>query len=107
MEVQNYNHGFRERGIYYNHSTYCDLIISGLIGIQPESGDELTISPLAPDYWDWFCLDHVKYHGHTLSVVWDRDGSKYGLKPGFSVFVDGKRVGHQANLGSITLHLSQ
>ena len=32
------------------------------------------------------------YHGHRLSVVYDKDGKKYGLGKGVIVFVDGKKV---------------
>jgi hypothetical protein len=81
----------KERGKDYNHSSFCDLVISGLIGIQPSIDQMITIDPLVPsDYWDWFCLDHVKYHKKILTIVWDRDGTKYQKGKGFSVFVDGE-----------------
>jgi hypothetical protein len=81
----------KERGKDYNHSSFCDLIISDLVGIQPSMGNMLTIDPLVPsEYWDWFCLDHVSYHHKILTIVWDRDGSKYHKGKGFSIFVDGK-----------------
>ena len=34
----------------------------------------------------------VMYHGHKLTVVYDKDGSKYKLGKGFTVFVDGKKT---------------
>ena len=81
----------RERGKDYNHSAFCDFIISDLIGIRPSMENSVTIDPLVPEnYWDWFCLDNVKYHNSILTVIWDRDGSKYRKGKGFSVFVDGK-----------------
>ena len=81
----------RERGKDYNHSAFCDFIIGDLVGIVPSMDDVLSIKPLVPaDYWDWFCLDNVKYHGKILSIVWDRDGTKYHKGKGFSLYVDGE-----------------
>ena len=34
----------------------------------------------------------VTYHGHELTVVYDKDGSKYKLGKGVTVFLDGKRT---------------
>ncbi len=90
MEVQGHNHGFRERGIYYNHSTFNDIIITGLVGLRPASGDKIKVNPLIPDNWDWFCLDKVPYKGHTLTILWDKSGKKYGRGKGLQIFVDGK-----------------
>lgn len=84
-----------KRGIHYgedyNHSEFCDIIISDLVGIQPSMGNEIVIDPLIPnDYWEWFCLGKVNYHNKKISVVWDKDGLKYKLMPGFSVYVNGE-----------------
>ncbi len=78
------------RGYAYNHSTYCDIIISDLVGFRPRADAMVEVDPLLPtDQWDWFCLDNVLYHGRILTIVWDRDGSKYGLGSGLKVYVDG------------------
>ena len=54
----------KERGKDYNHSSYCDLIITGLVGLRPRADDVVEVNPLVPDgKWDWFCLDNVPYHG--------------------------------------------
>jgi hypothetical protein len=82
--------GGEERGKDYNHSTFCDLIISGLIGVRPQQGNILVVNPLVPqNEWDYFCLDRVKYHNRMLTVLYDRSGKKYGRGKGFRVFVDG------------------
>ncbi|WP_460639660.1 MGH1-like glycoside hydrolase domain-containing protein [Larkinella harenae] len=82
-----------ERGKDYNHSTFCDLIISGLIGIRAQEGKRLTINPLVPEsVWDYFCLDHVLYHGQTLTVLYDKTGEKYGRGKGFRVLVNQREV---------------
>lgn len=85
--------GDQERSRYYNHSTFNDLVISGLVGLRPAEGNYLEINPLLPDNeWDYFCLDNILYKGHVLTVVWDMDGSRYNLGQGLQLLVDGKQV---------------
>jgi len=80
-----------ERGKDYNHSTYCDLIISGLIGLRPQEDGILTVNPLLPDNtWDYFCMENVMYHGKRISVLYDKTGQKYHKGKGLMLFVDGK-----------------
>jgi len=80
-----------ERGKDYNHSTYCDLIISGLIGIRPQEDGTLTVNPLLPDNtWDYFCLENLKYHGKNITVIYDKTGTKYHKGKGLMIFVNGK-----------------
>jgi hypothetical protein len=77
---------------HYNHSSYNNLVISGLCGIRPSEGDRLIVNPLVDNSIDYFYLDDVRYHGHKLSVIYDRDGSKYNFGTGLTVLVDGKKV---------------
>jgi hypothetical protein len=94
---------FNGRGDHYNHSAYCDLVISGLVGLRPRPDDVVEVSPLLPpDAWDWFCLDNVPYHGHTLTVLWDRKGRKYGKGAGLRVFADSREVARAATLERVT-----
>ncbi len=79
------------RSSHYNHSSYCDLIITGLCGLRPAEGNRLVINPIIDNTIKYFCLDGVLYHGHSLSVVYDSDGKKYNLGKGLTVFVDGKK----------------
>lgn len=91
--------GDQERSRYYNHSTFNDLIITGLVGLRPRADDTLEVNPLLPEgKWNWFCLDNVLYHGKIVTVVWDKDGVKYKKGKGLSVFVDGKKVASGLNL---------
>ena len=93
----------KERGRHYNHSTFCDLIISGLVGVHPRDDDSVDVRPLVPpNAWEWFCLDNVRYHGRLLTIVWDRTGERFGKGAGLTVFVDGKAVA-RAN-GLVNLH---
>jgi len=99
-----------KRGIHfgadYNHSEFCDIIISDLVGIQTSMDDELIIDPLIPQgHWDWFCLDQVNYHNHTISVVWDKEGAKYGLARGFSIYVDGELKHHSKDIQKVEISI--
>jgi F5/8 type C domain len=76
----------------YNHSTFNDLVLSGLLGIRPQLTDTLVINPLVPDSWNYFAVENVAYHGRNISIVWDRDGSHYQQGAGFRVYIDGNVV---------------
>ncbi|MGN6642586.1 MAG: MGH1-like glycoside hydrolase domain-containing protein, partial [Verrucomicrobiota bacterium] len=90
---------------HYFHSGYTDLIITGLMGVKPRADDVLEVDPLAPADWPWFALDDVSYHGHRVSLIWDRDGKRYGQGKGLQLLVDGKRVASSAKLGKLTAKL--
>ena len=99
--------GDQERSRYYNHSTWNDLIITGLCGLRPRQDNTIVVNPLLPkvpkEKWDYFCLDNVLYHGHNLTIVWDKDGSHYHAGKGLRVYVDGKLAGQRASLGRLTI----
>lgn len=87
---------------HYFHSGFCDLVITGLIGLQPRRDDVVELLPLAPATWDYFALDDVAYHGRRLSIVWDRTGKRFGQGKGFMLFVDGQRAAARADLGPLS-----
>ena len=68
--------GGYERGKDYNHSTFCDLIIGGLVGVDT-SCETLKVNPIIPSSWNWFKLDNLTYRGKTYTVIFDRDGTKF------------------------------
>ena len=82
----------RERGKDYNHSVFCDLVISGLCGLVPQDDGKIVVCPLAPANWDWWCVEGIRYHGHELSIFFDRRGTRYGKGKGLVVLQDGVRV---------------
>ena len=85
--------GDRERSRYYNHSTFNDLIITGLVGLRPRIDNKIEVNPLIPqDKWDWFCLDNVLYHGDIITILWDKTGAKYNKGQGFKVFRNGQVI---------------
>ena len=95
--------GRQERSRYYNHSTFADLVITGVVGLRPRADDVVDIHPLLPaGGWDWFCLDEVKYHGHTLTILWDKHGSRYQRGSGLFVFADGKQIARADKLERVT-----
>ncbi|HRG83483.1 MAG TPA: glycoside hydrolase, partial [Chitinophagaceae bacterium] len=98
--------GDEERSRYYNHSTFNDLIITGLVGLRPASGNTIVINPLLPDNkWDWFCLDNVLYHGKIITIIWDKTGTRYKKGKGFQLWVNGKKMASAEKLQKLTATL--
>jgi hypothetical protein len=99
--------GGKDRGKDYNHSTFADLVINGLIGLRPRSSDgRLVVHPLVPPHtWAYFCLDRVRYHRRWLTVVWDATGEKYGRGRGLMVFSDGVLVASSPTLKALKVTL--
>ena len=94
------------RGNYYNHSGFADPLITGMIGLRPQAGDEVVLHPLLPEgEWSYFALDGLPYHGHLLTVVYDVDGKKYGVGAGLTLFVDGKKLASRKTLGPLEAKL--
>ena len=90
------------RGAQYLHSTYADLIVTGLAGLRPRPDSTVEVNPLLPpETWDWFCLDAVPYHGHLLSIVWDKTGKKYNRGKGLTLWADGVRIAARPALGPL------
>ena len=78
---------------HYLHSSFNNLLISGLCGIRPSASDTLIINPLVDSSITYFYLDDVRYHGHKLSVLYDKNGTKYNSGKGITVFIDEKKIG--------------
>ncbi|WP_225440345.1 MGH1-like glycoside hydrolase domain-containing protein [Amycolatopsis eburnea] len=91
----------------YNHSTYNDLVLSGLIGLRPQSDSTLRVQPLTPSTWDHFAAENVPYHGHDVTVLWDRDGKHYGQGAGMRLYVDGRLVQRSTTLRATTIDVGR
>ena len=79
--------------IYHNIlGNYTYLFIEDMAGIQPRSDEKIELSPIGFSY-DHFMVNNVRYHGHDLTVVWDKpdDGKTwYNECPeGYSLYIDG------------------
>lgn len=94
--------GDNERSSFYNHSGFCDLVISDLVGLKPREDNVLEVAPLIPaGSWDWFCLDRVLYHGHAVTILWDKTGKHYGKGKGLQIWVDGKNMIQSSTLKAV------
>jgi len=92
-----------ERGKDYNHSTFCDLVITGIVGLRPRADNVVEVNPLVPaETWDHFCLDNILYHGRSLTILWDKTGEKYGKGKGLRVFADGRQIATKEALERVT-----
>jgi F5/8 type C domain len=87
----------------YNHSTFNDLVLSGLIGIRPQINNTLAVHPLVPASWDYFAVENVAYHGRNISILWDRDGSHYQQGAGFRIYIDGNLVLRKSTVQSVVI----
>ena len=76
------------------------------VGLRPREDDILEVFPLLPaGTWPWFCLDGASYRGRNVSILWDKDGKKYGLGPGLQVWIDGRRVARSDRLERLLVPL--
>ena len=77
-----------------------------LIGLRPRADNIVEIHPLIPaGKWDWFGLDGVAYHGHLLTILFDKVGTKYGKGKGLRILADGKQIGMSETLARLTAEL--
>ena len=88
----------KDRGRHYNHSTFIDLVITGICGITPCLDDRLVIRPLGTGL-EHFTLENVRYHGHILAVRWKKGD-------GLRVTVDGAREFFSADGQDVCLVLA-
>ena len=80
----------RDRGTHYFHSTFNDLVLSGVVGLRAHD-THLEVSPLT--LLPWFCATGVRLRGVDFSVVWDAYGTRYRHGKGLHVWRDGRSVG--------------
>ena len=80
----------RNRGTHYFHSSFNDLVLSGVVGLRPHAS-HLELSPLS--LLPWFCAREVRLRGALVSVVWDAYGTRSAHGKGLHVWWDGKPVG--------------
>lgn len=98
-------HDVKGHSEHYYHSSYIDLVIADLIGIKPQASDSILVSPLTPKEWDYFVLEDVAYHGHTLTILWDKTGERYHQGPGFRIMADGKTIARAEQVQPLKAYL--
>jgi F5/8 type C domain/Trehalase len=97
----NFNHSE-----HYFHSGYIDLIITGLMGLRPTDANQVDVDPIFPETWDYCAIDRVPYHGHLISIIWDKNGSHYHRGAGLTIQADGKTVAHSKTLRRLSAPIS-
>ena len=96
----------KNMGDDYNHSTYIDLVLSGLLGIRPQEDGSIHIRPLLSPMVSGFAVDHVNIRGKILTLVWDRDGTTYDtVDQGLTVLIDGVKVSHSSTIELLEIPL--
>ena len=85
-------HDMYNRSEHYFHSSFNDLIITGLFGVIPQDDNSIKLSPLIPESWDYCLLDDLSYKGRKLTILWDKNGNRYQKGKGFKVFYSGKLI---------------
>ena len=71
--------GGKDRGKDYNHSTFCDIVIKGLVGVDEENG-KLTVRPHIPESWNYLKLENLSFRGKKYDITYDKHGDIYGIK---------------------------
>jgi hypothetical protein len=112
-------------GYWYNHATFNDLVLSGVVGLQPSApagvGDTvnatLTVNPLVPaGALHYFAADGVRVHNRVVTVLYDDGTSVYGgryhgkdnnvtYSTGLTVLLDGEVAAFAPKLQKITVQL--
>ena len=64
--------GGYERGKDYNHSTFCDLVISGLAGVGVRDG-KLTVNPVLSDDIEYFTLNNLKVLDKEYEISYTKE----------------------------------
>lgn len=98
------NNSLKDRGIWYNHSTFIDLILSVLWGFRSGGPKSFSINPQAAGI-NYMVVDNLRYQGKDLALVWDKDGSKYKFGKGLHVLAGGKVVASSVAMGKLVVDL--
>ncbi|WP_406080861.1 discoidin domain-containing protein [Micromonospora sp. NBC_00858] len=77
------------------------IFVEDMAGLQPRSDDKIELSPITFGY-EHFMANNLRYHGQDVTIVWDPDGSKYGLGAGYSLFLNGEKKVSTDKVGKFT-----
>eukprot|EP01047_Picozoa_sp_COSAG01_P070440 COSAG01_NODE_10676_length_2107_cov_4.714143_1_plen_94_part_00 len=89
-----------------NHATFMDLVLSGVVGLQPKPNGTLLVNPLVPAAsLPWWAADGVSLHGKVVTVVFDASGTHYHRGAGLQVMVDGATVASSPTLMPLMVQL--
>lgn len=79
-----------ERGKDYNHSTFCDLVISYLTGVEIKD-NEVKFNPVIPKELKYFQVDNLYIRGARYTVRYAQTAERYG-KTGLCICKNGKEI---------------
>ncbi len=71
--------GGKDRGKDYNHSTFCDIVIRGLVGVDEENGKPI-LRPHIPADWNYLKLENLTFQGKKYDITYDKNGDVFGAK---------------------------
>ncbi len=77
------------------------IFVEDMAGLQPRSDDKIELWPIVFGY-EHFMVNNLRYHGQDVTIVWDPDGTEYGLGAGYSLFLNGERKVSTDRLGRFT-----
>ncbi|MDR1633694.1 MAG: Ig-like domain-containing protein [Bifidobacteriaceae bacterium] len=77
------------------------IYVEDMGGIQPRADDVIELWPIDLGN-EYFMVNNLRYHGQDVTIVWDEDGSRYGLGAGYSLFIDGEKKVTSSTLGRLT-----
>ncbi|MFC0527482.1 discoidin domain-containing protein [Phytohabitans kaempferiae] len=77
------------------------IFVEDMAGLQPRSDDKIELWPIKFGY-EHFMVNNLRYHGQDVTIVWDPDGSEYGLGAGYSLFLNGEKKVTTDKLGKLT-----
>lgn len=90
----------------YYHSSFADVVLGGLVGIDVDEGGLLSVDPLIPaGAWSWFRVESLALRGRAVDVRWDAGGSPAGGERGLRIVVDGRTVVARDDLGALRTQL--
>ncbi|MBR4866241.1 MAG: hypothetical protein IKU11_06115 [Clostridia bacterium] len=95
--LREWNRDDKDRGRHYNHSTFIDLVMTGICGIRPVAENRLILCPLGTSL-EHFKAEGIGYHGHTVDVEWNQN-------MGLRVLVDGSREYTKAPEDDLTMEI--
>jgi hypothetical protein len=96
----------------YFHSTWLDVLIPDVVGLNPRNDGVLDVDPLWPtDRFRWLRLDGQRYQDRDVTVIWDDPASPIDRfddgRKGFDVYLDGALVASSPKLERLTVPLSK
>ncbi|MGI5152828.1 discoidin domain-containing protein [Plantactinospora sp. CA-294935] len=77
------------------------IFVEDMAGLQPRSDDRIELWPIRFGY-DHFMVNNLRYHGQDVTIVWDPDGTKYGLGAGYSLFLNGEKKVSTDRIGKLS-----